>query len=63
MSDVPSSPPEPALSAVETFLRALESRTKDPTHLRLLKTARHASPVSALEKELATVMEEILHEA
>jgi hypothetical protein len=49
-------------SALGTFFRAVEKRTSDPTHLRLLNAAREADPAAALEKELDKIMEELLHE-
>lgn len=61
MSGVPSPPPVPPPSAVEAFLKALESRTEDPMHLRLIQAARSANPAASLEKELARVIEELLH--
>ncbi len=49
-------------SALDVFFTSLESRTSDPTHLRLLKAARKSNPAAALEKELAKIMEELLRE-
>ena len=49
-------------TAFDFFFQSLESRTSNPTHLRLLKAARKADPAAALEHELNKIMEELLHE-
>jgi hypothetical protein len=52
----------PAQGVLEGFFQSLTARTSDPTHLRLLKAARRGDPSGALERELARIMEELLHE-
>jgi len=47
----------------EAFLQAVEKRTGDATHRRLLQACRSHDLSSALEGELAKVVMEILHEA
>ena len=49
-------------SALDSFFQSVESRTSNPTHLRLLNAARKGDPVSSLERELSKIMEELLHE-
>jgi hypothetical protein len=53
----------PQPTALDSFFQSLESRTSDATHRRLLKAARKVDPAAALERELSTIMEELLHEA
>lgn len=50
-------------SAVERFLQAVEKRTTDPVHHRLLKKCRQDDPSEALETELRTILSEIVNEA
>lgn len=49
-------------TTLEKFLRAVEGKTKDPVHLRLLKVCREANPSGGLEAELRAVAAEILDE-
>jgi hypothetical protein len=51
-----------AESAVEQFLRAVEGKTNDPAHHRLLKACRQANPSTALEAELRAILTEISNE-
>jgi hypothetical protein len=46
----------------ESFLRAVESKTADPHHHRLLKVCRQPNTAAALEEELLRIIDEILHE-
>ena len=55
----PKSPP----TAVDRFFEAVESRTEDTIHRRLLKAARKEEPGPALERELQRIIEELLNEA
>jgi hypothetical protein len=50
-------------TAVDKFFEAVESRTEDPIHRRLLKAARKEEPGPALERELHRIIEELLNEA
>jgi len=51
------------LPRYEVFLRAVESKTANPYHQRLLKACRETNPGVALEEELTRIINEILHEA
>lgn len=51
-----------AESAVEQFLRAVEAKTTDSVHQRLLKACRKANPSSALEAELRAILSGISNE-
>jgi hypothetical protein len=51
------------VSRAELFLRAVEARTDDPTHRRILRASRDADVRSAIENELGKIVSEILHEA
>ena len=53
----------PAGTATERFLALLRARTKDPVHLRLIAAAQKPGAAAALEKELVSIVEEILREA
>jgi hypothetical protein len=50
-------------SALEQFLQAVEKRTSNPIHHRLLKACRQPNPSGALEAELQTIVSEIINEA
>lgn len=52
-----------AQSTLEQFLQAVEKRTSNPVHHRLLKACRQANPSGALEAELRTIVSEIINEA
>ena len=49
-------------SALEQFLQAVEKKTSNPVHHRLLKACRQADPPGALEEELRTIVAEIISE-
>lgn len=49
-------------SATAAFFAALEERTSDVAHLRLLKAARGSDPSLSLEQEFGRIIEELLHE-
>ncbi len=49
-------------SVLEQFIRAVEKRTSNPIHHRLLKVCRQANPSGALEAELRTIVSEIINE-
>jgi hypothetical protein len=51
-----------AESAVEQFLRAVEDKTTNPVHHRLLKACRQANPSSALEAELRVILTALCNE-
>src|SRR2546429_2693126 len=53
-------PPATQDSPLSRFLHALESRTSDPIHLRLLKAAHRPEAAAALERELRRIMEDLL---
>lgn len=48
---------------VEGFLVAVEAKTTDSVHRRLLRACREPDPASAMETELGKIVNEILHEA
>lgn len=48
---------------VENFLVAVEAKTSDAVHRRLLRACRQSDPAFAMETELGKVVNEILHEA
>lgn len=50
-------------STLEQFLQAVEKKTDNPIHYRLLKACRQVSPSAALEAELRTIVSEIVNEA
>ncbi len=50
-----------AVSATEAFLLAVEAKTEDMVHKRLLKAARGTDPFSSLETELRSVITEIIY--
>jgi hypothetical protein len=49
-------------STLELFLRAVEKKTNDPVHHRLLNACRQTNQPGALEAELQTIVSEILSE-
>jgi hypothetical protein len=49
-------------SALEQFRQAVEKKTSNPVHRRLLKACRQADPSGALEEELRTIISEITSE-
>jgi hypothetical protein len=49
-------------STLELFLRAVETKTNDPVHHRLLNACRQTNQPGALEAELQTIVSEILSE-
>jgi hypothetical protein len=49
-------------SALEQFLQAVEKKTSNPVHRRLLKACRQADPSGALEGELQTIVSEMISE-
>ena len=57
------SPIKSPLSAAETFLLAVESRTDNASHQRLLRACRSETPTEAMEEEVTRIVEEILDEA
>jgi len=50
-------------STLEQFLQAVEKRTNNPVHHRLLNACRQANPLVALEAELRKIASEIINEA
>jgi hypothetical protein len=50
-------------SAVDRFLQAVETKTNNPVHTRLLQVCRQANPADALEAELRAIVSEIVDEA
>lgn len=52
----------PSVSETEAFLLAIESKTSDEAHKRLLKAARGSDPLKSLESELKAIATEILYE-
>lgn len=63
-SDSPPSPPPPSNrnDRVEEFLSAIEKKTPDPVHHRLLRACRQGDPAVALESELGKIISEIVDE-
>lgn len=49
-------------SQLEVFLQAVEQKTNDKIHRRLLRACRIADPSTELEDELSKIISEILHE-
>ncbi len=47
--------------SVEKFLQAVEKKTADPVHHRLLRAARSSDLISSLEGELNAVILAIIH--
>jgi len=50
----------PRVSKKEEFLRAVETKTKNDVHIRLLKACRGSDATKELETELSKVISEIL---
>jgi hypothetical protein len=48
---------------VEDFLVAVEAKTVNVIHRRLLRACRATDPGSSMETELGKIVDEILHEA
>jgi len=51
------------LPRAEEFLRAVESKTNNEFHRRILRACRSEDPKTSMETELNSIIEEILHEA
>lgn len=51
------------ISTLEQFLQAVEKRTSNRNHHRMLKACREANPSGALEAELQAIVLEIINEA
>ena len=49
-------------STLEQFLQAVEKKTDNQIHHRLLKVCRQANPSDALEAELRTIVSELINE-
>lgn len=49
-------------SRVEEFLDAVERKTDDKVHHRILRACRQGDPTTCVEEELKKVIKEILHE-
>ena len=47
----------------EEFLKAVESKTTDEIHRRLLRVCRNGDPTASMEAELKRIIKEFLHEA
>lgn len=62
-NDVKKSEAERCPVRVDEFLTAVEKKTADKTHRRLLRACRQNDPVAAIEAELKLIIEEILHES
>ena len=60
--DIESTPTSPSVSETEAFLLAVEAKTSDEIHKRLLKAARGVEPLKNLEAELKDIATEILYE-
>ena len=50
-------------TAVEEFLQAVEKRTSDPIHRRLLAASRSENPTTSLDAELHKIVGEIINAA
>ena len=48
---------------LEQFLSAVEKKTINPVHIRLLNVARQPNPSGVLEAELRTIFMEILNDS
>lgn len=48
--------------ALDAFFKAVEQRTSDPIHLRLLAAARRKDPSGSLERELDRILQELTNE-
>ena len=60
--DSDTSQQAPPASRREAFLNAVEQKTTDAIHHRLLRACHSEDPASALEGELAKIILAILHE-
>lgn len=49
-------------SRTEAFLLAVESKTGDDIHRRILRACRSQDPMESMEAELKKIIEELLHE-
>jgi hypothetical protein len=58
----PSATSPPPQSTLEAFLQAVEQKTTDHIHHRLLRACRASDPPTELEAELNKIISEILHE-
>lgn len=50
-------------STLELFIQAVEKKTSDPVHHRLLNACRETNQPAALEAELRAIVSEIISEA
>lgn len=50
-------------STLELFIQAVEKKTDDPVHHRLLNACRQTNQPGALEAELQAIVSEIISEA
>jgi hypothetical protein len=50
-------------STLEMFIQAVEKKTNDPVHHRLLNACRQTNQPGSLEAELQTIVSEIISEA
>jgi hypothetical protein len=50
-------------STLELFIQAVEKKTDDPVHHRLLNACRQTNSPGALEAELRAIVSEIISEA
>ncbi len=50
-------------STLELFIQAVEKKTNDPVHHRLLNACRQTKSPGALEAELQAIVSEIISEA
>ena len=57
--NLPVNPAPKSMTALEEFLEAVEQKTTDPIHLRLLKACRQGDPASAMESELRAIFADI----
>ena len=60
--DVKNSADNKALSRIDEFINAIESKTADKTHRRLINACRKSDPATAVETELKLIIEEIFRE-
>jgi hypothetical protein len=51
-----------ALPSLEAFFQAVERRTTNPVHIRLLKTCRESKTPGAVDAELTKIISEIADE-
>lgn len=50
------------LPQLEEFIRAVEAKTTNTIHLRILGACRSENPKASMEAELTSIIEDILHE-